>query len=66
MNSPKFSKRHYEAIAEVLNECNENCNEEVHSPGILLVANELKRMFCEDNSNFSELKFDKAIMKLKI
>jgi len=65
MKSPIFSKRHYEAIAKLLNECNDNCHE-VHAPGILLVANKLKKMFREDNSKFSELKFDKAIMKLKI
>jgi hypothetical protein len=51
MNNPKFSKRHYEKIAQTIKE-SENSKFEV--------AKSLAEMLAEDNERFSFSKFAKA------
>lgn len=71
MNKSIFTKKHYEAIAKVLNEARSNpykpfCtygSEGTSKIAIYNVSQKLACLFEEDNKNFSKTKFEEAIAK---
>lgn len=59
---PKFNKRHYEAIAQVLQEIKPPTDDKftpMHRQWIITI-NELSRLFARDNSGFQLGRFERA------
>ena len=56
---PRFTKKHYELIAETIREAQIKATEEEKS-GIKLITNKLVNMFNEDSEVFDYMKFYNA------
>ena len=64
MSNPKFERRHYQAIAEVLRECYpRSINADVNNigkPWWNYIKKRMSVMFANDNPNFDWEKFEEA------
>jgi hypothetical protein len=56
----KFAKRHYEAIAQAMQEAKRTAQNDQDFKGVLYAVNELADMFAGDNGQFQRDRFYRA------
>lgn len=57
---PMFNKRHYEAVAQAIQEAIAVCNDSSQVHGAYRVAKELRNIFNRDNPAFKPDRFERA------
>ena len=57
MSAPKFSKRHYEAIAQVIQEARQTCVFQNETLGVATVMHALAATFARDTPAFDKGRF---------